>query len=155
MDAALNDQLSPFNDGYYMQLALQEAQKAYEKQEIPVGALIVCNNRIIAKGYNQVESLQDATAHAEMLALSAAFNYLGAKYLRDCTLYVTLEPCMMCASASYWAKIDRLVFGAVDKKMGYTNFQPKVLHPKTKVCQGILAEQSQQIIEKFFVGLRK
>jgi tRNA(adenine34) deaminase len=144
-----------FSDEYFMNLALQEAQKAYDKREIPIGAVVVSHNQVIAKAHNQVEILKDATAHAEMLALSAAFAYLGGKYLQDCTLYVTLEPCVMCASATFWSKVTRIAFGAHDQKLGYRAFQPSLLHPKTKVSSNILSTSCQQIIESFFANLRK
>lgn len=144
-----------FDDAYFMRIALQEAQKAYQAKEVPVGAVVVSHNRIIAKAYNQVERLKDATAHAEMLALSAAFNYLGGKYLQDCTLYVTLEPCLMCASATFWSKLSRLVFAASDTQLGYTTCLPSPLHPQTKVRTGVLQLEGQQILQSFFGELRK
>lgn len=137
-----------------MREALKEATKAYEEGEVPVGAIVVCNNQIIARGYNQVEKLHDATAHAEMLALTAAFNYSGGKYLQTCTLYVTLEPCVMCACATYWAQLDRLVFGANDEKRGYRLLQKPLLHPQTTVCTGVLAGESKRFLKKFFQKLR-
>ncbi len=144
-----------FDDTYFMRIALQEAQKAYEAKEVPVGAIVVSNNRVIAKAHNQVERLKDATAHAEMLALSAAFNYLGGKYLQDCTLYVTLEPCLMCASATFWSKLSHLVFAANDTKLGYRTCSHNPLHRQTKVRAGVLQLESQQILQSFFVELRK
>src|SRR5690606_14817475 len=133
-----------FSDEYFMRIALQEAHKAYREKEIPVGAVVVSKNRIIAKAYNQVERLKDATAHAEMLALSAAFNTIGGKYLSGCTLYVTLEPCLMCGSATFWSKLSTIVVGARDINLGYSKFN-NVLHPKTKVKFGILGAESQNI----------
>src|ERR1700727_1473832 len=127
-----------FNDEYFMRMALKEAGYAYEEDEVPVGALVICNNKIIGKGYNQTEKLKDVTAHAEMIAITAAANYLGSKFLEDCTLYVTLEPCLMCAAALKWARIDRLVYGAADAKAGYSLMQGLVLHPKTEVKKGVL-----------------
>ena len=133
-----------------MNAALQLAEQAAEAGEIPVGAVVVSNNRIIGKGYNQTERLQDVTAHAEILAISAASNYLHAKYLTDCTLYVTLEPCMMCAGALFWAQISRLVIGANDEKRGYARIQPSLLHPKTRLVTGILADESTALLTQFF-----
>ena len=144
-----------FDDEYFMRIALQEAQKAYEEKEIPVGAVVVTKNRIIAKAHNQVERLKDATAHAEMLALTAAFNHVGGKYLPDCTLYVTLEPCLMCANATFWSKLSRIVFAASDPNLGYTIVGDSVLHPKTKVSSGVLHHECQKIIQSFFAKLRE
>jgi tRNA(adenine34) deaminase len=143
-----------FTDEYFMRIAFQEAKRAYWLGEIPVGAIVVSQNRVIAKAYNQVEALQDPTAHAEMLALSAAFNTLGGKYLTDCTLYVTLEPCLMCANATYWSQLGRLVYGASDAKRGYSLCGNRSLHPRTQVRAAVLAPESQAIIQKFFIGLR-
>jgi len=145
--------INPFDDTYFMKKALQEAEIALQKGEVPVGAVIVCNNQIIAKGHNQVESLNDATAHAEMLAFTAATNYLGSKYLKDCTLYVTLEPCQMCAGAAFWSQIGRIVYAASDAQRGYQHWHCKV-HPKTTVSQGIMAEESEALLQKFFKKLR-
>ena len=139
-----------FSDEYFMNAALQLARQAAEAGEIPVGAVMVSNNRIIGKGYNQTERLQDVTAHAEILAISAASNYLNAKYLTDCTLYVTLEPCVMCAGALFWAQISRIVIGANDEKRGYTRVQPSLLHPKTRLVTGILADESRTLLTEFF-----
>ena len=139
-----------FSDEYFMNAALQLARQAAEAGEIPVGAVVVSNNRIIGKGYNQTERLQDVTAHAEILAISAASNYLNAKYLIDCTLYVTLEPCVMCAGALFWAQISRIVIGANDEKRGYTRVQPSLLHPKTRLVTGILADESRTLLTEFF-----
>lgn len=141
-------------DEKFMQLALQEAEKAFENDEVPVGAVIVSNNKVIAKAYNQTELLTDVTAHAEIIAITSASNYLGAKYLKNCTLYVTLEPCVMCAGAILWAKIDNLVFGAYDTKMGFTKFSPNILHPKTVVKGGILEERSSMLLKQFFAKKR-
>ncbi len=143
-----------FTDEYFMRLALQEAERAYLLGEVPVGAIVVSQNRIIAKAHNQVESLQDATAHAEMLALSAAFNTVGGKYLTDCTLYVTLEPCLMCGNATYWAQLSRLVFGASDPKRGYSLLGTSPIHPRTVVNSQILAQECQDILQRFFINLR-
>lgn len=138
-----------------MNAALQLAGQAAEAGEIPVGAVVVSNNRIIGKGHNQTERLQDVTAHAEILAISAAANYLNAKYLTDCTLYVTLEPCVMCAGALFWAQISRLVIGAADEKRGYSRIQPSLLHPKTRIETGVLADESRALLTEFFRGMRR
>ena len=142
--------LSIYSDDYFMKQALQEAQKAYEASEVPVGAIVVCQNQIIARGYNQTEQLNDVTAHAEIIALTAAANYFGSKYLDDCTLYVTLEPCVMCAGALSWAQLGRLVYGAEDEKRGFMRFGKGLLHPKTKVEYGIMAEQCGALMKVFF-----
>ena len=142
-------------DEYYMREALRQAKNSYENQEVPVGCVIVCKNRIVAKAYNQIEMLNDSTAHAEMIALTSAFNYLGAKYLTDCTVYVTLEPCIMCAGAMHWAQIGRLVYGASDPKKGFSNIGERILHPKTEVISNVLSFECKQIIDKFFINLRK
>jgi tRNA(adenine34) deaminase len=144
----------PFSDEYFMKQALTEAEKAFEKGEIPVGAVIVCNERIIARACNLTEMLTDVTAHAEMQAITAAANVLGSKYLTDCTLYVTLEPCSMCAAAIGWAQIPKLVFGASDEKKGYTRFAPGVLHPKCVVKAGILKDEAARLMKDFFAGKR-
>jgi tRNA(adenine34) deaminase len=152
----MNSLQQHIDDTYFMRIALQEAQKAYDSHEVPVGAVVVSDRKIIARAHNQVECLKDATAHAEMLALSAAFNHLGGKYLRNCTLYVTLEPCLMCASATFWAKLSRLVFAASDSKLGYTTYHPfNPLHPQTKTDAGILQQASNQVLKTFFKNLRK
>jgi tRNA(adenine34) deaminase len=143
-----------FSDEYYMQLALYEAQAAAEAGEIPVGAVVVCQDRIIAKARNQTEQLTDVTAHAEILAITAAAAYLGAKYLKDCTLYVTLEPCVMCAGALYWAQIGRVVYGAADEKRGFSLLSKNVLHPKTKVKKGVLETEIRELLKIFFQKLR-
>ncbi len=138
-----------FDDEYYMRKALEEAHLAYAKGEVPVGAVIVYNNRIIARAHNLTEQLNDVTAHAEMQAFTAAADYTGGKYLKDCTLYVTLEPCQMCAGASYWTQIGKIVFGAQDPSRGYRALETK-LHPKTKVSFGILEEECSDLIKTFF-----
>lgn len=143
------------DDEYFMRMALQQAQYAMDEGEVPVGAVIISENRIIAKAYNQTEKLQDPTAHAEMLVLTSAFNFLGAKYLPSCTLYVTLEPCLMCAGAMHWAQLGSMVFGAEDPEKGYTMYNIAPLHPKTKVKSGILAAESQAMLQAFFRQLRK
>ncbi len=144
---------SPFNDKYFIRKALQEAQIAYNKGEVPVGAVIVINDTIIARAHNLTETLNDVTAHAEMQAFTAAADYLGGKYLKDCTLYITLEPCQMCAGASYWTQISKIVFGAFDPNRGFQHFGTS-LHPKTKVIGGILEEECSELINRFFVEKR-
>ena len=138
------------DDTFYMKQALLEAQKAFDKGEVPVGAVVVCRDRIIARSYNLTETLNDVTAHAEMQAITAAANYLGGKYLIDCTLYVTVEPCVMCAGAIAWSQLGRLVFGAADEKRGYQRYAPDALHPKTVVMQGTLAEDCSGLMKAFF-----
>ncbi|MCX6182367.1 MAG: nucleoside deaminase [Bacteroidetes bacterium] len=142
--------LSVFSDEYFMKQAMVEAQQAYEEDEVPVGAVIVCKNQIIARAHNQTEQLSDVTAHAEMLAFTSAANFLGGKFLNECTLYVTLEPCCMCAGAAYWARLKRVVFGSSDPKRGYSLVSLDMLHPKTEVSRGILAEESRQLLQSFF-----
>jgi len=142
------------NDEHYMRLALMEAQQAQKADEIPVGCIIVCKDQIVGRGHNLTETLQDVTAHAEIQAITAAAQTLGGKYLTDCTLYVTLEPCSMCAGAIGWAQVSRLVFGASDVKRGYTQFAPHVLHPKCTISSGILTDECQSIIQEFFVKKR-
>ena len=143
-------------DEHYMNLALKEAQKAVEGDEGPVGAIVVVQNRIISKGWNQVELLNDSTAHAEIIALTAAFNYLGSKYLPDATLYVTLEPCLMCCGALYWSKINRIVFGAYDEKNGFKKYtgNKNPFHPKTEIVGGLLQEECSALIKSFFKDKR-
>ncbi len=145
---------NPFNDTYFMKKALQEAEMAFEKGEIPVGALIVINNTIIARSHNLTELLHDVTAHAEMQAITAAANFLGGKYLKDCTLYVTLEPCQMCAGALYWSQISKIVYGATDEQRGFVTMGTQ-LHPKTEVVSGILAEEAADLMKRFFAERRK
>lgn len=144
-----------YTDEYFMREALKEAQKAFEIAEVPVGAVIVCKNKIIARAHNQAEKLTDATAHAEMLATTAAANYLGSKYLNECTLYVTLEPCVMCAGALHWVQLQKLVYGASDVQRGYTLVQSPVLHTKTEVVRGIKAEEAKSLIDSFFKKIRR
>ena len=148
------EKLTIHSDGHFMKLAMVEAQKAYEEGEIPVGAIITCNDKVIARAYNQVQKLNDVTAHAEILAITSAQNYLGAKYLNDCTLYITLEPCTMCGGALYWSQIKRIVIGAKDEKRGYSTISDQIIHPKTEITQGLLAEESEQLIKSFFQKLR-
>ncbi|HTM91735.1 MAG TPA: tRNA adenosine(34) deaminase TadA [Flavisolibacter sp.] len=140
------------NDEYFMRQALIQAQQAFEEDEVPIGAVVVINNKIIARGYNQVERLNDPTAHAEIIALTSAFNYLGSKYLPDATLYVTIEPCLMCAGAMYWSKIGRIVYGAADEKNGYLHItkENSPFHPKTELIKGILQEECAELIKTFF-----
>ena len=133
-----------------MRLALAEAQASAEKGEIPVGTVVVCRDRIIARGHNLTETLNDVTAHAEMQAITSAASALGGKYLQECTLYVTLEPCVMCAGALGWAQLGRLVYGANDEKRGYSRFAPQALHPKTQVSKGILADECASLMSEFF-----
>ncbi len=142
--------IDPFDDEYYMKRALAEAEQAYAEGEIPVGALIVCRNQIIARAHNLTEMLNDVTAHAEMQAITAAANLLGGKYLTGCTLYVTLEPCTMCAGALGWSQIDRVVYGASDDKRGFLKFAPDALHPKTVLLGGILQNECTLLLKQFF-----
>ena len=139
-----------FTHEYFMKMALKEATYAYEEDEVPVGAVVVCNNKIIGKGYNQTEKLKDVTAHAEMIAITAASNYLGSKFLEECILYVTLEPCLMCASALKWARISTLVYGASDIKGGYSKTKGVILHPKTEVVNGIMENECGSLLTQFF-----
>ncbi|MBS1622670.1 MAG: nucleoside deaminase [Bacteroidetes bacterium] len=142
------------NDEYWMHLALNEAGYAREDDEVPIGAIIVCNDKIIGKGHNQTERLNDVTAHAEMIAITAAANYLGAKFLEDCTIYVTVEPCPMCAAALRWARMSRVVYGAPDPKAGYSQFGPKMFHPKTQLHQGVLEHECSVLMTEFFKSKR-
>lgn len=144
---------NPFDHQYFMRKALQEAELAFEKNEVPVGAVIVINDKIIARAHNLTETLNDVTAHAEMQAYTSAADFLGGKYLKNCTLYVTLEPCQMCAGASYWTQIDQIVFGAFDPKRGYQHYQT-TLHPKTKVLGGVLEKECGDLIKNFFIEKR-
>ena len=143
-------------DEYFMQQALKEARKAYDEGEVPVGAVVVVQEKIIARGYNQVEKLNDATAHAEIIALTSAFNFLGSKYLPDATLYVTVEPCLMCCGAMYWSKLKRIVYGATDVKNGYkkTTGENWPFHPKTELVHGIMADECAQLMKDFFAARR-
>jgi tRNA(adenine34) deaminase len=139
-----------YSDEYFMNEALKEAKKALDKDEVPIGAVITVNNQIIARSHNLTETLNDVTAHAEMQAFTAASNYLGGKYLTNCTLYVTLEPCAMCAGASGWTQISRIIFGAYDKKRGYSNYSSRLLHPKTTVASGILELECGKLLTDYF-----
>ena len=145
--------INPFDDTYFMKKALQEAEAAYEKGEIPVGAIIVVEDRIIARTHNLTELLNDVTAHAEMQAITSAANFLGGKYLTKCTLYVTLEPCQMCAGALYWSQISKIVYGAADEQRGFQTMGTQ-LHPKTKVISGILADEASALMKRFFIEKR-
>ena len=146
--------LSPFNDEYFMKQAYLEAQKAFDADEVPVGAVIVCKNQIIARGHNFTEQLTDVTAHAEIQAITAAAQYLGAKYLKECTLYVTLEPCCMCAGALYWSQIDKIVFAARDAKRGASATGAQLYHPGTLVENGIMEAECSQLLKDFFAKKR-
>ena len=143
-----------YSDAYFMNEALKEARKAFEQDEVPVGAVIVWNNRIIARAHNLTETLNDPTAHAEMQAFTAATNTTGGKYLNECTLYVTLEPCVMCAGASYWAQLGKIVFGTDDEKRGYTLVRDRLLHPQTVVQGGVLKTECSQLLKEFFENKR-
>lgn len=143
------------NDEYFMRAALQEAKTAFDADEIPIGAVIVCNEQIIARAYNMTERLNDVTAHAEMIAFTSAANFLNSKYLNECTLYVTVEPCPMCAGASYWAQVKKIVFGARDKKRGYSLTANNLLHPKTEVVNGVLEKDCAKLMKDFFLKKRE
>lgn len=143
-----------YSDEYFMKEALKEAAFAYKKDEVPIGAVVVQNNKIIARAHNLTETLNDVTAHAEMQAFTAAENYLGGKYLNECILYVTLEPCVMCAGASYWAQIHKIVYGAADKKRGFSKINSQILHPKTEIVQGILENECSNLLIDFFKSKR-
>ena len=145
---------NPFTDEYFMKKALQEAEIAFEKGEIPVGAIVVVDSKVIARTHNLTEMLTDVTAHAEMQAITSASNYLGGKYLKGCTIYVTLEPCQMCAGALYWSQISKIVFGASDENRGYETLGTKI-HPKTEVVRGVLADECGTLMKRFFTGKRK
>ncbi len=142
------------SDEYYMKQALLEAQKALGRDEVPIGAVVVCHDRVIARGHNLTETLTDVTAHAEMQAITAASQFLGGKYLSDCTLYVTVEPCVMCAGAIAWAQLGRLVYGASDDKRGFRRFAPDALHPKTQLTAGVMADECSRLVKEFFKAKR-
>lgn len=142
-------------DEKYMRMALNEAERALAKQEVPIGAVVVAGDRIIGRGHNLVETLGDATAHAEMQAITAAMSTLGGKYLTECTLYVTVEPCVMCGGALAWSQIGRVVYGASDPKRGYSTYSERIMHPKTEVVAGVLEEESEALMKRFFASLRK
>ena len=148
------DLISPYNDTFFMKQAYQEALKAFELGEIPVGAVVVANNQVIARAHNLTEQLNDVTAHAEIQAITAAANFLGGKYLQGCTLYVTLEPCVMCGGALYWSQIDKIVFAARDEKRGAGKISPSIYHPKTVVTNGIMADACGDLMKEFFKGKR-
>lgn len=141
-------------DEYYMRIALKEAQRAFDEQEIPIGALVVIGGKIISRGYNQTEKLKDCTAHAEMIALTSAFNLFGAKYVPEATLYVTIEPCLMCAGAIHWAQVQRIVWGADDEKRGFHRYTENPFHPKASVTKGVLQEECAQLMKDFFKSKR-
>lgn len=147
--------LSVHSDTHFMKQALKQAELALEKGEIPVGAIVVSENQIIARAHNQTEQLRDVTAHAEIIALTAAANFLNSKYLPNCTLYVTLEPCVMCAGAMQWAQVDRIVYGAADDKRGFMRFGKRLLHPKTKLEYGIMEAECSALLKVFFEKLRR
>lgn len=144
-----------FSHEYFMNEAYKEALKAFEKDEVPVGAVVVCNNTIIARAHNLTETLHDVTAHAEMQAITAASEYLGGKYLNQCNLYVTLEPCTMCAGALYWAQLGTLIYAAIDDKRGFSMLNNTITHPKTIIIQGVMEKESSQLIKSFFAKKRK
>lgn len=146
--------ITPYDDNYFMKQALQEADLAAEEGEVPVGAVIVCDGRIIARTHNETEKLNDVTAHAEMLAITAATNLLGAKYLKNCTLYVTVEPCIMCAGAIGWSQLSTVVYGALDEKRGYSRFAPAAFHPKTVVKKGVMEAECAEKMRRFFKDRR-
>jgi len=143
-----------FDDTYFMKIAIKEAEKAFNKGEIPIGAIVVTNNMIIAKAHNLTEKLKDVTAHAEIQAITSASSYLGGKYLKECIMYITLEPCAMCAGALYWSQIGKVVFGAYDKQRGFQNFGGK-LHPKTEIISGVLENECSLLLQNFFSQIRK
>jgi tRNA(adenine34) deaminase len=147
-------EIKPFDDTYFMKQALAQAKKAYDKDEVPVGAIIVCNNQIIARAHNYTEALNDVTAHAEMQAFTAATDYLGGKYLNECTLYVTLEPCIMCGGAAYWTQLKKVVYGAKDEKRGFSTLTQNILHPKTEIEGGLLQEECAKLLSDFFKSKR-
>lgn len=142
-------------DEKFMRLALDEAHKAFEEEEVPIGAVVVAGERVVGRGYNLVETLADPTAHAEMQALTAAASTLGGKYLQQCTLYVTVEPCIMCAGAIGWAQVGRVVWGADDPKKGYRRYSEQVFHPRTTVARGVLREECEELMNRFFASLRE
>lgn len=147
--------ISPYNDEYFMKQAYQEALKALELDEVPIGAVVVSNNQIIARAHNLTQQLNDVTAHAEIQAITAAANYIGGKYLTGCTLYVTLEPCVMCAGALYWSQIDKIVFAARDEKRGAGKIIPSLYHPKTLIQNGIMEQECSELIKSYFLDKRK
>lgn len=142
-------------DEKFMRMALNEAERALERKEVPIGAIVVAGDRVVGRGHNLVETLGDATAHAEMQAITAAMTTLGGKYLNDCTLYVTVEPCVMCGGALAWAQIGRVVYAAADPKRGYSTFSERIMHPRTEVASGVLQEEAEALMKRFFEQLRK
>jgi tRNA(adenine34) deaminase len=150
-----DSELSIFSDEHYMQQALHQAEAAFEAGEVPIGAVVVVRNRIIGRGHNQTELLQDATAHAEMLAITAASDFLGSKFLDECTLYVTVEPCVMCAGALAWVRVKKIVYGAAEPKSGYQRFGEGMLHPKTNVVRGVLEDDCRGLMQEFFRSRRE
>lgn len=142
-------------DEKFMRMALNEAERALAKREVPIGAVVVAGGRVIGRGHNLVETLMDATAHAEMQAITAAMSTLGGKYLNDCTLYVTVEPCVMCGGALAWSQIGRVVYGTPDEKRGYSTYSERIMHPKTEVTMGVLREECEALMKRFFADLRK
>lgn len=142
-------------DEKYMRMAIAEAERALSKREVPIGAVVVAGDRIIGRGHNLVETLMDATAHAEMQAITAAMSTLGGKYLNDCTLYVTVEPCVMCGGALAWSQIGRIVYGAADPKRGYSTYSERIMHPRTEVVKGVLQQECERLMQEFFSALRK
>lgn len=146
--------LSVFSDQHFMKLAFQEAEKAFAKDEVPVGAVVICDNQVIARAHNLTETLNDVTAHAEMQAFTMAADYLGGKFLDQCTLYVTLEPCSMCAGAGYWTRLKKVVVGASDEKRGFTFYNKEMLHPKTQIEWGVMQEECSAILKEFFLKKR-
>lgn len=148
-------EINPFTDEYFMKEALKEAEKAMLIDEVPVGAVVVCDNQIIARAHNYTEALNDVTAHAEMQAFTSAADFLGGKYLEECVLYVTLEPCVMCAGASYWTRLKKIVFGASDEKRGFLSVNETIIHPKTEVIKGVLDGECSKLLKDFFKKKRQ
>lgn len=148
-------EINPFTDEYFMKEALKEAEKAMLLDEVPVGAVVVCDNQIIARAHNYTEALNDVTAHAEMQSFTSAADFLGGKYLEECVLYVTLEPCVMCAGASYWTRLKKIVFGASDEKRGFLSVNETIIHPKTEVIKGILDSECSKLLKDFFKKKRQ
>ncbi|HEY1037925.1 MAG TPA: nucleoside deaminase [Bacteroidia bacterium] len=144
-----------YSDEYFMNEALKEARKAFELDEIPIGAVVVCENKVIARAHNLTERLNDVTAHAEMQAITAAANHIGGKYLQECTLYVTIEPCPMCAGALYWSQVSKVVFGAADEKRGFSTINTRMLHPKTQLSSGVMEHNCAELMKTFFKNKRK
>lgn len=147
--------IDPTKDEKYMRMAIAEAERALAKREVPIGAVVVAGDRVIGRGHNLVETLMDATAHAEMQAITAAMSSLGGKYLADCTLYVTVEPCVMCGGALAWSQVGRVVYGTADPKRGYSTYSERIMHPKTEVTGGVLRDECEALMTRFFAALRK